>query len=160
MNTVIRKNERSWEIDLVSKINEIVKTNDLKIKKAGGESTISTNSGKHLFPDVILYGNKEQSIILQGWELKMPDVPIEDETNIKNAQEKAIALNLNSFMVWNFTYAVLYVKESGQTFKKLKQWSETNFIHTRKDVETYRSQWEKLLEKVILELNGYFWKAH
>lgn len=156
MNTVIRKNERSWEIDLVSKINEIVKTNDLKIKKAGGESTISTNSGKHLFPDVILYGNKEQSIILQGWELKMPDVPIEDETNIKNAQEKAIALNLNSFMVWNFTYAVLYVKESGQTFKKLKQWSETNFIHTRKDVETYRSQWEKLLEKVILELNGYF----
>ena len=61
MNTVIRKNERSWEIDLVSKINEIVKTNDLKIKNAGGESTISTNNGKHLFPDVILYGNKEQS---------------------------------------------------------------------------------------------------
>ena len=102
MATIIRRNERSWAIDLISKINAIATANDLIIKRAGGESTISTGRGNTMFPDVVLYGNKEQSIILQGWELKMPDVPIEDETFIKDAQQKAIALNLNSCLIWNF----------------------------------------------------------
>lgn len=104
MATVIRRNERSWAIDLISKINLIAKNNDLVIKKAGGETTVSTGRGNTMFPDVVLYGNVEQSVILQGWELKMPDVPIEDETFIKDAQRKAIALNLNSCLIWNFTY--------------------------------------------------------
>ena len=126
------------------------------IKRAGGESTISTGRGNTMFPDVVLYGNREQSIILQGWELKMPDVPIEDETFIKDAQRKAIALNLNSCLIWNFTYAVLYIRNDDDTFRKVKQWDETNYIHTRNDVDTYRSDWEKLLEKIILEINLYF----
>ena len=42
MATVVRRNERSWAIDLISKINLIAKNNDLVIKKAGGENTIST----------------------------------------------------------------------------------------------------------------------
>ena len=109
-----------------------------------------------MFPDVVLYGNKEQSIILQGWELKMPDVPIEDETFIKDAQRKAIALNLNSCLIWNFTYAVLYIRGEKNTFSKLKQWDATSHIRTRADVETYRTDWEKLLEEIILEVNSYF----
>lgn len=125
MATVVRRNERSWAIDLISKINLIAKNNDLVIKKAGGENTISTGRGNTMFPDVVLYGNVEQSVILQGWELKMPDVPIEDETFIKDAQRKAIALNLNSCLIWNFTYAVLYVREEGNSFKKIKQWNAT-----------------------------------
>lgn len=156
MATVVRRNERSWAIDLISKINLIAKNNDLVIKKAGGENTISTGRGNTMFPDVVLYGNVEQSVILQGWELKMPDVPIEDETFIKDAQRKAIALNLNSCLIWNFTYAVLYVREEGNSFKKIKQWNATNHIHTREDVETYRSDWEKQLEEIITEVNGYF----
>ena len=156
MPTIIRRNERSWAIELITEINKIVNKNDLMIKRAGGESTISTGRGNTMFPDVVLYGNREQSVILQGWELKMPDVPIEDETFIKDAQRKAIALNLNSCLIWNFTYAVLYIRNDDDTFKKVKQWDETNYIHTRNDVETYRSDWEKLLEKIILELNLYF----
>lgn len=156
MATIIRRNERSWAIDLISKINAIATTNDLIIKRAGGESTISTGRGNTMFPDVVLYGNKEQSIILQGWELKMPDVPIEDETFIKDAQRKAIALNLNSCLIWNFTYAVLYIRGEKNTFSKLKQWDATSHIRTRTDVETYRTDWEKLLEEIILEVNSYF----
>lgn len=156
MPTIIRRNERSWTIELITEINKIVNKNDLMIKKAGGESTISTGRGNTMFPDVILYGNREQSIILQGWELKMPDVPIEDETFIKDAQRKATALNLNSCLIWNFTYAVLYIRNDDDTFRKVKQWDETNYIHTRNDVERYRLDWEKLLEKVILEINLYF----
>ena len=156
MATVIRRNERSWAIELISKINAIASANDLIIKRAGGESTISTGRGNTMFPDVVLYGNKEQNIILQGWELKMPDVPIEDETFIKDAQRKAIALNLNSCLIWNFTYAVLYVRDDKNNFTKLKQWDTTSHIRSRIDVEIYRSDWEKLLEEIILEINGYF----
>ena len=156
MATIIRRNERSWAIDLITKINLIAKNNDLMIKKAGGENTISIGRGNTMFPDVVLYGNTEQSVILQGWELKMPDVPIEDETFIKDAQRKAIALNLNSCLIWNFTYAVLYVRGNGNSFTKLKQWNATNHIHTRQDVETYRSDWERQLEEIIIEVNGYF----
>lgn len=156
MATIIRRNERSWAIDLISKINAIATANDLIIKRAGGESTISTGRGNTMFPDVVLYGNKEQSVILQGWELKMPDVPIEDETFIKDAQRKAIALNLNSCLIWNFTYAVLYIRGEKNTFSKLKQWDATSHIRTRADVETYRTDWEKLLEEIILEVNSYF----
>ena len=156
MATVIRRNERSWAIELITKINEIANANDLVVKRAGGESTISTGRGNTMFPDVVLYGNQEQSIILQGWELKMPDVPIEDEAFIKDAQRKATALNLNSCIIWNFTYAVLYVRGEENSFTKLKQWDSTNYIRSRTDVETYRADWEVLLERVIVEVNGYF----
>lgn len=109
-----------------------------------------------MFPDVILYGNKEQNIILQGWELKMPDVPIENDTFIKDAQRKAIALNLNSCLIWNFTYAVLYIKDDKDCFTKVRQWDSTSYIHSRADVEKYRPDWEKLLEEIILGVNGCF----
>lgn len=155
MATIIRKNERSWAIDLIAKINEIANANDLIIKKAGGENTISTSTNT-MFPDVILYGDKEQTVFLQGWELKMPDVPIEDETNIKDAQRKAIALDLNSCLIWNFTYAVLFLRNNDDTFSVVKQWNDTSFIRTREDVRTYRTQWEVLLQKIILEVNEYF----
>lgn len=156
MAAIIRRNERSWAIELITKINIIAHANDLSIKRAGGESTISTGRGNTMFPDVVLYGNEEQSIILQGWELKMPDVPIEDDTFIKDAQRKAIALNLNSCLIWNFTYAVLYIRDDRDLFHKVKQWSDTSYIKTRADVDTHRMKWEQLLETVILEINQYF----
>jgi len=156
METVIRKNERSWAIDVITKINSIADANDLAIKRAGGESTISVKKGSSMFPDVILYGNVEQSVILQGWELKMPDIPIHDETFIKDAQRKARALGLNSYIIWNFTHAALYVRDEDDTFQKIKHWNETDIIKTRADVQTYRAKWENLLEKIIIEINEYF----
>ena len=155
MPTRINSNERSCAIDLIVKINSFVQARDLTIKCAGGESTISTSSNR-MFPDVVLYGNKDKSIILQGWELKMPDVPIEDETFIKDAQRKARALGLNSFLIWNFTYAVLYLRDENDKFYKVKQWNETSYIRTRDDVKTYSENWKSLLEQIILDINQYF----
>lgn len=156
MPAVVRRNERSWAIELITKINQIASGNDLVIKRAGGESTVSTGRGNAMFPDVMLYGNNEQSIILQGWELKMPDVPIEDEAFIKDAQRKATALGLNSCLIWNFTYAVLYVRENEGAFRKVKCWDSTSYIRSREDVQRFRSAWETQLESIILEINGYF----
>ena len=53
--TIIRRNERSWGIELISQINSIANRWNLLIKKAGGETTISIKKGNSMFPDVILY---------------------------------------------------------------------------------------------------------
>ena len=156
MSVRIGRNERSWVIDLISNINEFASLNNLSIKKAGGENTVSA-SGETMFPDVILYGNVEQSLILQGWEAKMPDVPINDAEFIADAQRKARALNLNSCVLWNFTYVHLYVvDEYTDEFRLYKTWNDTSFIKTRADVQTYRDKWEALLKNVIIELNQLF----
>ena len=103
MGTIIRRNERSWAIVIISEIKVMLNGLGLKIKSAGGESTLSVNK-KSMFPDVLLYEDEAQTKILQGWELKMPDVLITDEALIADATRKAKALGLNSFVIWNFTY--------------------------------------------------------
>ena len=114
MSTTIRKNERSWAIELISQINQFSTDNDLIIKRAGGESTVSEHRGQSMFPDVILYGDHDLSSILQGWELKMPDVPITDEDFVHDAKRKARALNLNSvlsgtLLMSNYTFMTIAV---------------------------------------------------
>lgn len=153
--TTVRKNERSWAIDLITQINQFSSQNDLIIKSAGGESTISEHRGQSMFPDVILYGDHDASNILQGWELKMPDVPITDDAFVADAQRKAKALSLNSCVIWNFTYAKLlvYNDESGE-FEVKREWNNRN-IKTRNDVQLYKSKWEKTLKNVLTSVNEY-----
>ena len=100
----INKNERSWAIEMISQINTIASNNDLLIKRAGGESTVSVDLKMRMFPDVILYGDKGLNSILQGWELKMPDVPITDSTFVNNSQRKTHFLHLNIYLIFNFQY--------------------------------------------------------
>mgnify|MGYP006906786952 CR=1 FL=1 len=54
MGTIIRRNERSWAIVIISEIKVMLNGLGLKIKSAGGESTLSVNK-KSMFPDVLLY---------------------------------------------------------------------------------------------------------
>ena len=156
MYTVVRENERSYGIDLISLINDISQRYTLQIKKAGGERTISTGRNTRMFPDVILYGDAERTRILQGWELKLPNTLITDEDFIKDAQRKANSLGLNSCFIWNFTSGVLYVKDEGNNFQVAKQWNDTNHIRSRADVETYRNDWEQTIEDIIIDLNQLF----
>ena len=153
--TTIRKNERSWAIELISQINQFSKDNDLIIKHAGGESTVSEHRGQNMFPDVILYGDYDLSSILQGWELKMPDVPINDEDFVHDAQRKARALNLNSCVIWNFTHVKLFVYDTeAHEFAEKKRWDNTT-IKKRDDVQKYKSKWEKTLQSVLTSVNEY-----
>ena len=151
----VQKNERSWLINVISFINEFVSQNDFGIKNAGGEDSVLTEDDT-MFPDLILYGDKNQSMILQGWEAKMPDVPIDDKAFIADAQRKAENLRLNSCLLWNFKYAVLYIKDESGKFKIKKQWSENSSkIITRNDVKKYESEWKETLKNVIVEVNEY-----
>lgn len=155
----VNYNERSWAIEMITQINSICDNNDLLIKRAGGESTVSVSPQLRMFPDVILYGDKNLTTILQGWELKMPDVPITDDTFVKDAQRKARALHLDSCVIWNFQYVQFYVyKDAEDSFAMVRQWSHPQ-IQTRQDVQTYYKDWEKTLLEVVLTVNDYL-KTH
>ena len=155
----VNYNERSWAIEMITQINFIAENNDLLIKRAGGESTVSVNPQLRMFPDVILYGDTNLTTILQGWELKMPDVPITDETFVKDAQRKARALHLDSCVICNFQYVQFYIyKKETDTFEMVRQWSHPH-IQTRQDVQTYHEDWERTLLDVVLAVNDYL-KTH
>ena len=141
MGTIIRRNERSWAIVIITEIKVMLNGLGLKIKSAGGESTLSVNK-KSMFPDVLLYEDEAQTENnCQGWELKMPDVLITDETLIADATRKAKALGLNSFVIWNFTYGKLYIQNQQGFFEEAKVWDGTSHIQSREDVTTYKAEW-------------------
>lgn len=154
MESSIREKERSWAISIISDINHLLRTLRIKIVSAGGESSVS-NGKNSLFPDVLLYGDEDHSVILQGWELKMPDTSITNTEYIENAKEKARILNLNSFFLWNFSTGVLYVKGLDDDFHIERQWTETSFITTRDDVKTYKNEWFSLLARILVDINDF-----
>ena len=155
IDVTINKNERSWAIELISEINSIADNNDLIIKRAGGESTISIGKRRRMFPDVILYKDRQLNTIIQGWELKMPDVPINDEAFVNDAQRKARALGLTSCVIWNFTFARFYVlNNQSDTFEVVREWENSNIV-SRNDVAKYRCDWESTLQDLVITVNDY-----
>lgn len=153
MGIMIRRNERSWAIEMISDINIRLQALTLRIVKLGGEATIQDGHTR-MFPDVLLYGDDNQTVILQGWELKLPDTPITDVDFIEDAKRKAIALGVNSFFIWNFKEGVLYIKED-DAFRVKKHWAGITPIATRDDVERYKDQWMPIIEQILIEINEY-----
>lgn len=146
-------NERSEAIELIKIMDARAKSNTWEIKTVGGERTLNTGD-ERMFPDVILYGDNARTRVLQGWEIKMPDVPITDEAFIADAQRKADFFSVNSCIIWNFTYVKLYVKTDYE-WRTEKTW-ELPQIKTRQDVNTYRADWEKLIEEILVVINDFF----
>lgn len=146
-------NERSWAIDVISEINVFLANKSWHFKGAGGESTISNNK-KSLFPDVLLFKDITKDIIVQGWELKMPDTQINDAELISNAIKKAQILKRDSFLLWNVKSAVLYTR-NGDTFEILKSWNDIN-INSRVEVKPNEQLWKNLLFEILADLNGFF----
>ena len=69
MPTIIRRNERSWAISMISDINIKLQSLNLRIIRAGGETTISTGH-QSMFPDVLLYGDGglgNHSVVAPFW---------------------------------------------------------------------------------------------
>jgi len=149
----INYNERSWAIDVISEINLILQNKGWHFMSAGGESTI-VNDKSSLFPDVLIFKDKSKDVILQGWELKMPDTQINDAELIGNAVKKAKILQRESFILWNVKSAVLYTKQ-GEIFKIFKSWNDIN-INARVEVKQKESLWKGLLTIILQDLNNFF----
>lgn len=146
-------NERSWAIDVISEIGLHLANKSWYFKSAGGESTISSEKSS-LFPDVLIFKDQTRNIILQGWELKMPDTPINDAELIRNAIRKAKILQRDSFLLWNVKSAILYSKQ-GDSFIILKAWNDVD-INNRREVKPKETLWKSLLHTILSDLNGYF----
>ena len=149
----VNYNERSWAIDLISEINLWLVGKSLLIKRAGGENTLKAKN-KVLFPDVLLFGDDSQGKILQGWELKMPDTPINDIEFINNAKTKALNLSLNSFLLWNVSSAALYILE-GNVPKLIKVWNNLFDIRDRSVVASVKDKIKIMLYEILNEINGF-----
>lgn len=157
MSSVIATyNERSWAIDLIGHLKHLAAETNRSIKDAGGEQTIRTEGGS-LFPDVLLFGDRVTARILQGWELKMPDTDIDDAELRKNAEAKARALGLESFLLWNVSHAHLYVQNpDGGEFERSYAWADLSDITTRTAVISNRRRWEALAAEIFSYLNDLF----
>jgi methylase of polypeptide subunit release factors len=150
----VNYNERSWAIDLIAYLNQLLSGQHLEIKKAGGEHTLQGESGT-LFPDVLLFGDQEGQTILQGWELKMPDTPVTDSELIDNAERKARRLGLNSFVVWNVDQAVLYLADGDlEEYEPKKNWDLPGGSAGKRDnVTARRGDWESLAQNILQDLS-------
>lgn len=152
--TKINYNERSWAIDIITDANLWLSQRNITIKRAGGENTLKSGV-KSLFPDVLLFGDLDKGRILQGWELKMPDTPLEDEEFIKNAKTKAKLLSLNSFLLWNVSTAVLYKIEDDDTLTIVKNWNNLSHLKTREEVLQHKAEISQMLVEILGDLNDF-----
>lgn len=147
-------NERSEAIELIKFMDSTAQQNTWQIKSVGGESTLNTGTNR-MFPDIFIYEDTTRTRVLQGWEVKMPDVSITNTEFISDAQRKADVLGVNSCFIWNFSSGVLYIKEDN-TWTKLCEWNDTNHIRTRRDVELYKSDWQRTIAYILSQLNEFF----
>ncbi len=139
---------------MISEINAYLSNRNRSIRRAGGEHTLR-GDGAPLFPDVLLFGDQRQGLILQGWELKMPETSIGDTELIMNSTEKAKRLCLKSFLVWNVREAVLYVQGEDGAFAPHLRWGPIP-VSDRADAANGKPHWMKLLHQILNDLNNLF----
>lgn len=154
-------NERSVGSELITKMNIMFNSNNWGMKKAVGELSLKSDNANDkrnptLFPDVIIFKDEDKLQPLMGWELKMPDVQIDDTEFISNARDKANRLGTGAFVLWNFQYVSIYIRnKNGEWQDKpthfFNQYSE--ILTDRKKVENNTDAWEKQLEDVLSCLN-------
>ena len=110
----------------------------------------------NLFSQMFCYLEIESSgIILQGWELKMPDTSIQDKDFIDNAAEKAKSLGLNSFLLWNAVDVRLYLLKNGEYTADTNFSIESSKYTTRRDVHDRPDIWKKQAASILVKLNVY-----
>ena len=149
----VNYNERSWAIDLIGHLKHLATSGHRAVRDASGEQTVR-GAGTSLFPDVLLFGDRATALILQGWELKMPDTGIDDQEFRRNAEQKARVLGLNSFVLWNMSYARLYaLNREDDIFVKIEEWDNLRDITKRVDVQRNRHRWEQLATTILERVN-------
>lgn len=160
-NTVLLSNERSEGGELISEANLIFNQNDWKMKKAVGELSLKTKNAIDcrnvtLFPDVIIFEDENKLKPLMGWELKMPDVSIDDNEFISNARDKADRLGTSVFVLWNFQYVSIYIRNNDGTWNNYPTVVFGNYkeiLNSRVSVQSNPIVWKKQLYETLSYLN-------
>ena len=146
-------NERAWGIQIISEINRLVSDKSVNycIKCAGGEFGTAEEGASTLFPDVLLFGDASERLIIQGWELKTPETDIADVKLLENAKEKARRMNTMSFVVWNGRVAVLYVLDPSGGWRESCRWTDPE-ITSRETLYRMPNVWKATLRSIIMKI--------
>lgn len=143
-------------MDLVSHLNARSAAQHRAVRRVRGEESLLVD-GTYLFPDVMLYQDDDAAAALQGWELKMPDTPIGDPVFRENAERKAAAYGLDSYLLWNVCAARLYVRGGdGQPYAMVRSWDDLADLTTREQVALSESRWKLLADEILEALNLMF----
>ena len=160
-NTVLLSNERSEGGELISEANLIFNQNTWRMKKAVGELSLKTKNAidsrnETLFPDVIIFEDENKLKPLMGWELKMPDASINNDEFISNARDKADRLGTSVFVLWNFQYVSIYIRNNDRTWNNYPTVVFDNYkeiLKSRVSVQSNPFVWKKQLYETLSYLN-------
>ena len=87
----------------------------------------------------------------------MPDTNIHDYDFRSNAEAKARALGLDSFLLWNVSNAHLYTRDPDtDIFSCVEEWNDLADITTRTAIVSNRHRWEGLATEIVGYLNDLF----
>ncbi|MCB4409167.1 Eco57I restriction-modification methylase domain-containing protein [Latilactobacillus sakei] len=160
-NSELLANERSEGGELIVEMNLLFDRYDWGMKSAVGELSLKTEYAEDdrngtLFPDAVIFADVAKSEPLMGWEFKMPDVKINNQELYSNALDKARRMGTQVFVLWNFQYAAVYVKdEDGWPMKPTRFFREFDGILTnRQNVHSNKNEWKKQLYDVLAYLNS------
>lgn len=143
-------NERAWGADLNVAINTWLGARNTSIRQSSSEQGVKSDTGEGatLFPDILLLSDSTD--VVMGWELKFPDTPVTDQETFENACEKAKRLGTNSFLIWNYNSALLYVRE-GNDWKIANSFTLRNKVK-RAEITSRSVEWRELLDQIMTSI--------
>ena len=104
----IRSNEREFNSQVITWLNEFVRGGNYPFDNVTGETSIKVAGETTKFPDVQVWLNRASKQGFCGWELKPPSIPADDPILLENAATKARTMNADYFVTWNMRNAILW----------------------------------------------------
>ncbi len=134
----MKLNERAWSGQIISWIKEAINNGTTIFQDATNDESLKLASGRTKFPDILLFTDKISGIVFNGWELKFPDTPVDDNEMLENALEKAERLKSDSFVTWNGAEAIIWkINDNNYTvssIERLKVYPKEQGINSRNDL--------------------------
>src|SRR5690554_1165788 len=134
----MKLNERAWSGQIISWIKEAINNGTTIFQDATNDEGLKLASGRTKFPDILLFTDKISGIVFNGWELKFPDTPVDDNEMLENALEKAERLKSDSFVTWNGAEAIIWkINNNNYTvsnIERLKVYPKEQGINSRNDL--------------------------
>ncbi|KJU84831.1 N-6 DNA Methylase [Candidatus Magnetobacterium bavaricum] len=108
MTADFKSNEREFTAQVVSWLNESLGEEGHPFEVVSSEASLRDSEDGTLFPDVMVWLNRQAQQGFCGWELKTPSTAVDDRELLENAARKAGAIHADYFVTWNMVEAVIW----------------------------------------------------
>ncbi|WP_040334544.1 HsdM family class I SAM-dependent methyltransferase [Candidatus Magnetobacterium casense] len=103
-----KSNEREFTGQVVLWLNESLGEEGYPFEVVSSEASLRDAEDSTLFPDVIVWLNRQSQQGFCGWELKTPSTAVDDRELLENAARKARAIHADYFVTWNMVEAIIW----------------------------------------------------